>query len=88
MTGMIEGFFVGFEIFQVRDFFGKENLASIFWGWLDLSSDFLGLQNKLDIRGSACVSWLRSSVNKVQPNLFCGCFNIQCITLHLFHKTG
>ena len=38
--------------------------------------DFLGIQNNLKIRGSARVSRPRSSANKVQPNLFCVCFNI------------
>ena len=28
------------------------------------------------------------SANKLQPNLFCSCFNIWQITLHPFHKTG
>ena len=31
-----------------------------------------GIQNNLKIRGSARVSRPCSSVNKVQPNLFCG----------------
>ena len=44
-------------------------MASIFW-WLDLSRDFLGIQNNPKIRGSARISWLRSPANKVQPNLF------------------
>ena len=37
---------------------------------------------------SARVSRPRSSANKVQLNLLCGCFHIYRITLHLFHKTG
>ena len=44
-----------------------------FFGWSDISANFLGIQNNLKIRGSVCVSWLRSSANKVQPNLFCSC---------------
>ena len=48
----------------------------------------MSIQNNLNIRDSARVSRLRSSANKVQPNLFCGCFNVLRITLHLFHKTG
>ena len=40
---------------------------------------FQGIQNNLKIRGSARVSRPRSSANKVQPNLFCGCFNIGCL---------
>ena len=45
----------------------------IFWGWLDLSRVFLGIQSNLKIRGSAHVSRRCSSANKVQPNLFCTC---------------
>ena len=55
----------------------------------------MGIQNKLKIRGSAPVSWPRSSTNKEQPNLFCGCFLIIVLTMvshymtvRLFHKTG
>ena len=36
--------------------------------WLDLSRDFLGIQNNLKICSSACVSRPRCSANKVQPN--------------------
>ena len=57
--------------FRFRDIFGKENLASIFWGGLNLVGIFLDIQNNLKIHGSACVSQPRSSANKVQPNLFC-----------------
>ena len=42
-------------------------MASIFFWWLDLSSDFGGIQNKLKIFGSGRVSRLLSSANKVQP---------------------
>ena len=34
VTGMIEGFFGGFEMFDFGVFFGYENLASIFLGSL------------------------------------------------------
>ena len=40
------------------------------FGWLDLSRDFLAIQNNLKICGSASVSRPRSSEIKVQPNLF------------------
>ena len=36
--------------------------------WLDLSRDFLGIQNNLKICGSVRISRPRSSANKVQPN--------------------
>ena len=39
---MIEGFFWVWN-FLFRDFFGLENLASIYLGWLDLSRDFWGV---------------------------------------------
>ena len=58
---------------------GKKILASIFLGYLDLSRDFFGhlnIQYNLKIRDSSQVSWPRSSVNKVKPNLFCDCFLI------------
>ena len=57
--------------FSIPEFFGWEILASIFFGWLDLSSDFLrGIQNNLKICGKACVSRSSSTANKVQPNFF------------------
>ena len=49
---------------------GKENLASIFFGWLDLSRDILGYSKQSKIRGNVRVSWLggsSSSANKVPP---------------------
>ena len=46
------------------------------------------IQNSRKIRESSRVSRPRSSANKLKPNLFCDCFNIKRITLHLFHKTG
>ena len=64
----MEGFFWVWNYFSIPGFLGVHvgNLASFFGvGWL------LGIQNKLKIcvRGSAHVSRLRNSVNKVQPNL-------------------
>ena len=38
---MIKGFF-GFENFDYGIFGGKENWQVFFFGWLDLSRDFLG----------------------------------------------
>ena len=46
-------------------------MASIFWGGLISAGIFLGIQNNLKIRGSACVSQPRSSAHKVKPKLFC-----------------
>ena len=46
----------------------------------------MGIQNNLKIRGSACVSQPRSSVNKVQPNLFLpgwSCLELSFIMLSL-----
>ena len=40
---------------------------------------FWGIQNNLKIRDCARVSRQRSSAKKVQPNLFCGCFNVGCL---------
>ena len=60
-------------IFLIRGFLR----IGVFLGWLDLSRDFWGVFKTISLlRGSVRVSWLRSSANKVQPNLFCGCFNI------------
>ena len=67
--------FWGFEIFDSGIFLGGK-FGKYFFGWLDLSRDFLGIQNNLKILGSARVSWQHRSTNKVQPNLFCSCFNI------------
>ena len=97
VTVVIEGFSFflggGVEIFHSGCFWvGK--FGKYFFGWLDLSRDFLGIQNNLKNCGNACVSWPRSSANIKywHPNLFCGCFNYilrWChITLYLFHKTG
>ena len=61
----------GFEIFNSRIFFGGgwggvENLASIFWGWLDLRRDFIGYSKQ----------WRFMVVPMYPTALFCGCFNI------------
>ena len=53
----------------------KSSIQGFFWVG-KFGKDFLGIQNNLKIRGSARVSRPRSSANKVQPNLFCGCFNV------------
>ena len=58
--------------FSIPGFFWAGKFGKYFFGWLDLSRDFLGIQNNLKIRGSARVSRPRASANKVQPNLFCG----------------
>ena len=57
VTGMIEGFFLGFEILD----FG----ILIFWGWKILASIFWGIQNNLKILDSSHVSQLRSSANGI-----------------------
>ena len=67
--------FLGLKFF-ILGFFWVGKFGKYFFGWLDLSRNLLGIQNNLKIRGSAHVSWLHSSANKVQPNLFCGCCNI------------
>ena len=46
MTGVIEGFLWVLN-FRFQDFFGYENLASIFFGKLDLSRDFLGVLKRI-----------------------------------------
>ena len=66
--------------FLIPGFFWIGTFGKYFFVWLDLSGDLsrdiLGIQNNLKIRSSAHVSQMHSSANKVQPNLFCGCFNI------------
>ena len=66
---MIKGFFWVWN-FWFWDFFGQENLASIFLGCLIYVGIFWGIQNNLKIRGSAHVSRPCSSANKVRSNLF------------------
>ena len=62
--------FWGFEIFDYRIFWGRK-CGEYFFRWLNLSRDFLGIQNNLKICacGSARVSQLCSSANKVQLTL-------------------
>ena len=49
--------------FSIPGCFSVGKLRQVFFGWLDLSRDFLGIQNNLKNCGSACVSWPRSSAN-------------------------
>ena len=67
--GMTEGFWGGLK-FSSPGFVLGRKFSQVFFGWLDLSRDFLGIQNNLKICGSACISWPCSSANKVKPNLF------------------
>ena len=62
--------FWGFEIFNYR-IFGSRKCGEYFCRWLNLSRDFLGIQNNVKICacGSARVSQLCSSANKVQLTL-------------------
>ena len=76
MKGMIEGFFGGFEMFDFGMFctFGK-----YFFMWLDLRGDlsrkFFGYSKQSeDSRYCPSIPATYSSVNKIQPNLFCGRF--------------
>ena len=62
--------FLGLK-FLIPGYFWEGKFDKYFWGGLILVGIFLGIQNNLKIRGSARVSQPRSSVNKVQPNLFC-----------------
>ena len=57
-----------FWVFEILDsgILGGRKRGQVFFEWVDLSRDFVGIQNNLKI--SACVSWLRSSAIKVQPN--------------------
>ena len=55
------------ELARELDFFRVGKFGKYFFGWLDLSRDFLAIQNNLKICGSACVSWPHSSEIKVQP---------------------
>ena len=57
------GIFLGLR-FSIPAFFGVGKFGKYFFG---------GTQNNVKSRGSARVSRPRSSANKVQPNLFCGC---------------
>ena len=71
--------FLGLKFSILGFFWVGKFWPAFFWGYLDLSRDFFGclnIQYNLKIRDSSQVSWPRSSVNKVKPNLFCDCFNI------------
>jgi len=48
---MINGF-LGLK-FSIPGFFWVGKFGKYFFGWLDLSRDFLGIQNNLKIHGSA-----------------------------------
>ena len=59
----------GIAIFD-SGIFLRGKIWQVFFGWLDLSRDFGGMQNNLKILGSAHVSHRpHSSMNKVQPHL-------------------
>ena len=49
--------------FSIPGCFWVGKFGKYFFGWLDLSRDFLGIQNNLKNCGSACGSWARSSAN-------------------------
>ena len=49
--------------FSIPGCFWVGKCGKYFFGWLDLSRDFLGIQNNLKNCGSACVSRPRSSAN-------------------------
>ena len=66
MMRMIKGFF-RFEIFDSGIFLGRK-IWQVFFGWLDLNRDFFGV---LKTNQSALLRPWRSSVNKVQTNVFC-----------------
>ena len=66
--------------FSIPGFFWVGKFGKYFFGYLDLSRDFEGIQNNRKICGSALVSQPHSSVNEVQPNLFCSCFNPLCLS--------
>jgi len=64
---MIEGFFFGGGggmKFSIPGFFWVGKFGKYFLGWVDLSRDFLGIQNNLKIRGGAHVSWPRINYNQ------------------------
>ena len=65
MTGIIEGlFFFGRGLkFSIPGCFRVGKFGKYFFGWLDLSRGFLGIQNNLKNCGSACVPGPRSSAN-------------------------
>ena len=46
VTGMIEGFFLGLK-FSIPGFFWVRRFGKYFFGWLDLSRDFLGVLKRI-----------------------------------------
>ena len=56
-------FFGGGLKFSIPGCFWVGKFGKYFFGWLDLSRDFLGIQNHLKNCGSGCGSWPRSSAN-------------------------
>ena len=58
MTGITEGFFLGGWglKFSIPGCFWVRRFGKYSFGWLDLSRDFLGIQNNLKNCGSACVT--------------------------------
>ena len=68
ITEVMKGF-LWVSNFCLHDFLGRK--IFVFFGWLDLRRNVLGIQNNLKIRGGVCISWPCSSAIKVQPKLFC-----------------
>ena len=59
-------------------------MVSIFSNSLIQVGIFGGIQNNLKILGSACVSWLPSSVIKVQPHFFEKLYFLCYIAVYFF----
>ena len=57
--------------FSIPGFFWVGKFGKYFFGWLDLSMDFWGIQNDLKIRGSACAPG--RVVLRVKYNQTCSC---------------
>ena len=76
VTGMIFG---GLK-FSIPGFFWVGKFGKYFFGWLDLSSDFLGIQNNLKICGSACVSWPRCHSALLLKQMFLGVLSVVRMT--------
>ena len=63
-TEISEGFLGGWGLkFSIPRCFWVGKFGKYSFGWLDLSRDFLGIQNNLKNCDSACVSWPHSSAN-------------------------
>ena len=56
VTGITEGFLGGGLKFSIPGCFWVGKFGKYSFGWLDLSRDFLGIQNNLKNCGSACVT--------------------------------